>query len=176
MIIHHIRPFSTTKNIGEEYNSRISELPNDCYVVLTDGDTMFLTSDWGAQIEQIIKDNPHYSVITCMTNRIANPNHCVTGMFDNDSIMAHVIKAHELQLMHGTKCIDTVVAPGLLMIFHKSIWDKYKFKENSIIFDKQFSNDVIKGGGKIGLAKGLYMLHLYRYGKPNPTKYKAHLL
>lgn len=176
MIIHHIRPFATDKNIGKCYNKRISELPEDCYIALSDGDTMYLTSDWGVQIEQIIKDNPSYDVITCMTNRIANEAHCVPNMFDEDSILKHMFTALDLQITYGSQCIDTDVAPGLLMIFHKSIWHKHKFKENSIIFDRLFSNSVIKAGGKIGLAKGLYLLHLYRYGKPNPKKYKKHLL
>ena len=175
MEVRYITPFATDLNIGRAYNEAISELPEDCYVCLRDGDTMFLTSDWGLQIEQIIKSNPSFDLITCMTNRIAIKEHCVSGMFDEDSILRHVEKAKALQEFWGDIVTPTNVAPGLCMIFHKSLWHKYKFKENSIIFDKEFSKDVIKGNGRIGLAKGLYILHLYRYGKENPKKYKAHL-
>lgn len=175
MKIHHIRPFSTSGNIGKEYNDRINDLPDDCYIALTDGDCMYMVSDWGSHVESIIKNNQNYDIITCMTNRIGISNHCVPGMFDQDSVLSHVQKAKSLQEFWGDIVIKTHVAPGLCMIFHKSLWSKYKFKENSIIFDLEFSKDVIKGGGSIGLAKGLYMMHLYRYGKDKPKKYKAHL-
>lgn len=176
MIIHHISPFSCSKNIGLEYNERISELPNDCYIALSDGDALFLLPDWGTHIKDIIINNPQYGVITCMTNRLALEAHCVPNMFDCDSILEHVKTAHKLRQEFGNSCVETDIAPGLLMIFKKSLWEDIKFKENSIIFDKVFSREVIARGGKIGLAKGLYMLHLYRYGLKNPKLNINHLL
>lgn len=173
MIVHYLTPFSTAKNIGGEYNARISELPDDCYIVLRDGDTMFMLQNWGEQIEQIISQNPEYRVITCMANRLGVIDHCVPGMFGIDSIFQHIETAERI---YSTEVVPAKIAPGLCMIFHKSVWNKYKFVENSIFFDKVFSAKVLRDGGKIGLATGLYLLHLYRYNKPDPKHFTKHLL
>jgi hypothetical protein len=176
MKIHYITPFSSDGNIGKEYNERISELPDDCYIVLRDGDTMFLRSDFGKHIEQIILDNPDYKLITCMTNRIGLPGLCVKDMFDEYNLLKHLNKANELYEQNGTKVKPCLIAPGMLMIFHKSVWQKVKFKEKSIYFDKEFSAGVRRLKMTIGYATGLYLLHLYRMGKENPRVYKKHLL
>ena len=173
MKIHYISPFSTSNNIGGEYNNRISELPKNCYVVLRDCDTMFLNSDIGHRIEAIILANPEYQLITCMTNRIGLPYLCVDNMFDEPDIQKHLDLA---QTINGTNVYPCLVAPGMLMIFHKSVWEKVKFIENSIYFDRQFSQDVLDKGMSIGVATGLYLFHLYRFGKENPRNYTEHLL
>lgn len=175
MKIRYITPFATDKNIGKEYNAVIDELPDDCYVVLRDGDTLFLTSEWGKQIENIIKDNPNFDVITCKTNRITTSTSLEQGMFDITDMDKHVAKAKELQSKYGAKVEPCNIAPGLLMIFHKSVWYQVKFQEHSYIFDKQFSQQCREKGMRIGVAKGLYLFHLYRWGSLNPSKYISHL-
>lgn len=175
MIIHYITPFSTSNNIGKEYNERISELPSDSYVCLRDGDTMFLTPDWGNQIDAIIKDNQHYDVITCKTNRIGLDDLVALGM-DNSDMSKQIECATTVWDLFKTAVSPTPIAPGMLMIFHKSLWLKHKFVEKSIIFDKQFSDAVIKGGGKIGVALGLYVFHLYRWNSKAPKSDIKHLL
>lgn len=173
--IRYITPFALDKNIGKAYNEAISELPDDCFVVLRDGDTMFLTPYWGKQIECIIGMNPEFSLITCMTNRIGVRDCLLYGEFMDKPIEEQIKLAYTCWVDHKTDVKQTLVAPGMLMIFHKSLWLKHKFRENSIIFDRQFSNDVIRGGGKIGVAKGLYIFHLYRFGQENPQSYTNHL-
>jgi hypothetical protein len=173
--IRYVTPFALDKNIGKAYNEAISELPDDCFVVLRDGDTMFLTTEWGNQIEQIIKYNQDYDVITCMTNRIGVRECLLYSEFMDKPIEKQIEIAQTCWLDHKADVKQTLVAPGMLMIFHKSTWAKHKFRENSIIFDRQFSNDVIRSGGKIGVAKGLYIFHLYRFGQENPQSYTKHL-
>lgn len=175
MKIRYITPFASDKNIGREYNQVISELPDDCYVVLRDGDTMFLTHDWGKQIEEIILTNPEYDLITCMTNRIGNDKQCEEYMFNETNLDDHFYQAGVSRNINKTEVIPHTICPGMLMIFHKSLWNEIKFKENTIFFDKRFSEAVIKSGKKIGLAKGLYLLHLYRWGQEKPTNYIKHL-
>lgn len=172
MIIHYITPFSTAKNIGAEYNARISELPDDCFICLRDGDTMFLTPDWGSHIAKIITANPEYDLITCMTNRVGRKELCAPGMFNVESITDHVNYANSIK---SNNVIDCTMAPGYCMIFKKSVWERVKFKENSITFDKLFSFGVAKTGGKVGVATGLYLLHLYRWNQKYPQTYIKHL-
>jgi hypothetical protein len=71
---------------------------------------------------------------------------------------------------------------GLFMLFPKRLWNKHKFEEGSIMikkgakqgfFDFWFSDYVLKTG-RIGLAKGLYIFHLYRLFH-NDRKNKSHL-
>jgi hypothetical protein len=72
--------------------------------------------------------------------------------------------------------MPTGIAPGLCMIFHKQTWEMAGgFPENSITFDREFSA-MVRRFGKIGLAIGLYVLHLYRYGSDNPKKDINHLI
>lgn len=177
MKIRYITPFALDKNIGKAYNEAISELPDDCYVVLRDGDTMFLTPDWGKQIEEIIKNNPEYSLITCMTNRIGNDKQSYSGMFNEKNLDMHFkLAMFESKSIKRTEVIPHTICPGMLMIFHKSLWNEIKFQERTIFFDKRFSEKVLKSGRKIGLATGLYLLHLYRWGQEKPKDYIKHLM
>jgi len=173
--IRYITPYSADRNIGAAYNQAISELPDDCYIVIRDGDTMFLTPDWGRQIEQIIVANPEYSVITCMTNRLGLPECLVDGVMNDADIAGQIETAYSRWNDFGTSVKLAKVAPGMLMIFHKSVWGRCKFRENSIIFDREFSNSVLRSGGKIGIAQGFYIFHLYRYGMKKPQSYVSHL-
>lgn len=174
MKIRYITPFSFEKNIGKALNESIEELPDDCFVVCRDGDTLFLTPDWGTQIRDIIEANPEYHIIGCMTNRLAIPQQLVPGMFDEADIGKHIETAIRLQ-EHGTEILESNMAAGLCLIFHKSVWQKCKFKENTVIFDRIFCIDAKLKGFNIGIAKGLYIFHIYRWNKPNPQHYKDHL-
>jgi len=175
MTIHYITPFAQDLNIGKEYNERISEL-SDGYIVLRDYDTLLFPKSCN-HIADIIKANPDFELITCLTNRIGVHLHCVQDMFNEDSILAHQNKASELWDRFRTEIMETGIAPGLCMIFHKSLWERIGgFKENSITFDREFSTDAKRSGARIGLAKGLYVFHLYRYPHKNAKIYTQHLL
>lgn len=176
MKIRYITPFAADKNIGKSYNEAISELSDDCFVCIRDGDTMFLTPDWGKQIEEIILANPDYSLITCMTNRIGNDKQSVNTMFHEFDLNKHHQEAVSRSKALRTEVIPHTICPGMLMIFHKSLWQEIKFEEKTIFFDKRFSEAVIKSGRKIGLATGLYLLHLYRWGQDKPKDYIKHLM
>lgn len=175
MTITFLTPFDLTgsKNIGKAYNEAIEAAPDE-YICLRDGDTIFMIPDWGIQIKEIIETNPDYDIIGCMTNRLAIPQQLVPGMFDEPDIGKHLETAENLQQFR-TEVFKSNMAAGLCLIFHKSVWQKCKFKENTVIFDRIFCIDAKLKGFNIGIAKGLYLLHLYRYGKENPQHYKDHL-
>lgn len=174
MKIHFISPFSQTVNIGGEYNARINELPDDCYICLRDQDTLPLLPDFGVQIHDLITNNPNFDSFTCMTNRVGIAEHCVPGMFDEADITKHIAKAEELRAI--TTVESTLICTGYCMIFHKSVWQKYKFRENLIAFDIEWSRRLMFYGLKIGLAKGIYLLHLYRFLSDNPQMERSHFL
>lgn len=182
MKIRYITPFSTESkfgypNIGGEYNQVISELPDDCWIVLRDGDTMFLHPKFGNIISAIIKYNEGFDLIGAMTNRVAVKSQLVDEVISDDGDIAnHISIAHKLWRDFLDHVEPTDLAAGLCMIFHKSTWQKVGgFPEYDITFDRVFSDKVIKAGGKIGIAKGLYLFHLYRWGEKNPQQSIKHL-
>lgn len=179
MKIHYLTPFATDKNIGREYNERIAELPEDCWICVRDGDTLFLRSDWGNQIEEIIKRNgTNFKLISCVTNRLRADHQLYKRRFSFDAnISNHVDIANELYYTHKYEVEATSYVAGLCLIFHKSTWNEVKFREHSILFDKEFNTDIRAkfGGNPIGIAKGLYLFHLYRWGQQDPYNYTAHL-
>lgn len=180
MKIHYITPYSTIKNYGGEFNDRISELPNDSWICLRDGDTMFLNHDWGKQIQDvIIKHGDKYQLIGCMTNRVNRRHQLVNGIFNSDWDIQHHYSISKV--LHEND-YDTVIdvtsksrLAGLFMLFHKSTWEKCKFVENNRRFDDLFCRDIINKGGKLGLMKGLYLFHWYRGWSNDPTNDFIHL-
>lgn len=177
MRIHYITPFATDKNIGKEYNARIKELPDDCYIVLRDGDTLFMNSDWGNQIADIIKSNPNYQIIGAMTNRLGVSDQLFEGKISENSNINYHINIAEQAKIFKTLVRPTNLVAAMCMIFHKSIWDELGgFKEDSIFFDKEFCKSAIAKNMNIGVALGLYIFHLYRWGQDKPQFYKKHLL
>jgi hypothetical protein len=178
MKIHYITPFATDKNIGREYNARIEELPDDCWIVLRDGDTLFLTPNWGAQIEAIIqRHKDSFGVISCVTNRLRGLHQLHNHTFSEcGDISKHVNIANALQEDYFDEVQSTDSIAGLCMIFSKETWKAHPFKENTLKFDSLFCSAIRKAGGKIGIAKGLYLFHLYRWGKEHPADYIDHLI
>lgn len=181
MRIRYISPFATDKNIGREYNEVISELPDDSYVVIRDGDVMFLTHDWGNIINRIIQENPDFDIIGCATNRLGLDHQVVKVMFDKENMGEHIWTA-DLFSEGGAyyRCTQHNMVAGMLMIFKKSLWKELGgFTENpqkARIFDKLFCIKAKKSGKKIGVSCALYVFHLYRWGKDNPKHYDKHLL
>ncbi len=177
MEIRFITPYSQTIDIGGEYNKAVSELPEDCYICLRDGDTLFLNPHWGSHIKQIIEANPEIGLIGCMTNRLRHTNQLYGGkLSDNFDIQNHFSIATELEAQFGTQVERTQLIAGLCLIFHKSLWNKVKFRERDLCFDTEFCRDVARKGIKIGIAKGLYLFHSYRLWSDQPLKEKAHLM
>ena len=171
-MIYHITPFCTG-NIGKGINEMISLLPDDAWICLRDQDTLLFDGS-GELIEQIVANNSDYSLIGCKTNRLGTKGQLIPNMYDNDSITAH--RQTFLDLFSFVVSPVSHVLAGVFMLFPKSVWEKVGgFKEKSIHFDIEFTNAVRKKGGKVGIAQGLYVLHMYRWGKPDARNYTKHL-
>jgi GT2 family glycosyltransferase len=180
MKIHYSTPFSTEKNIGKAYNEFMETVPEGDFVCLRDGDTLFLRPDWGKQIDAIIKDNAHkFKLISCVTNRLRADHQLYNNRFSNDgNISNHLNIANDLYEMYYDEVLPTSYVAGLCLIFNKDTWKAVGgFRENSILFDKEFNTDIRAkfGGNPIGIAKGLYLFHLYRWGSKDPYNDTQHL-
>lgn len=170
-------PYSREKNIGKALNEFCAMVPGDSWIVLQDGDIMYLTDYWGTQIEDIISMNADFDLIGCMTNRLKSNHQLYLGKFSDDSdIRNHIVIAEQLH-SSDYDTVEQTEKPiaGMFMLFPKRTWIKYQFKENTPTFDTHFSRSILRSGGKIGIAKGLYVFHKYRMGKPDPKINDKHL-
>ena len=179
MKIHYSTPFSTEKNIGKAYNEFMELVPDGDWVCIMDGDVLRLLPDWGNQIESIIRNNTQFKLIGCMTNRLRANHQLYRNTFSNEpNIDYHVRVAALLQHEYSYKVEATSYVAGLCLIFSKDTWKAVGgFRENSILFDKEFNTDIRAkfGGNPIGIAKGLYLFHLYRWGSKDPYNDTQHL-
>lgn len=132
---------------------------------------MFLQPDWAGHIESIVDNCSNFHLIGCMTNRLGL-RHQLHGseVSDNPNISDHIEIAKQLKLRYGNQVVASEgTIAGLLMLFPKSLWAMGRFpdglKVGNAFIDYHFCQSAIKNGFKIGIAKGLYIFHLYRMGK-----------
>jgi GT2 family glycosyltransferase len=176
-MIHYFTPYCPEKRLGHIHNYYCSLVPDDDWICIMDPDVMFLQPDTQAHIAKIIEQHGNdWDILGCMTNRIGVPDQIFTPSgFDNVNIAIHQNYAKEIYYSYLDKIVDTKLVAGFLILFKKSLWNKIKFQEG-INFDIKFCEAVKAQGGRIGIMKGIYVLHLYRFGQKNPKSYKKHLL
>lgn len=181
MKIHYSNPYSSNKNIGKALNDFCALIPDGDWICLQDGDIMYLTPDWGKQIDEVVKTHGStYSLFGCYTNRLGRTIQRHDGLFsDNFNIKHHYDIAVKREQAHWREVVDvtrTKRIAGMFMLFPKSLWNKIKFEENCPNFDDKFSQAVIEIGGKLGLLKGLYVFHCYRLWAKHPNHERHHLI
>ena len=163
-MIHFIQPYSYELNIGKAYNEAIGPLYG--WICITDQDTLKFEG-FAQHVKEIVDNAQEDYIITCRTNRLRKDNTNVLMNFYEDSdIWNHYYKFNELWECFGAE-LEPTKEPiaGVFMLFHKSAWEKVKFVENAINFDRLFTDMCKREGFKPYLAKGLYIFHLYRWGK-----------
>jgi hypothetical protein len=169
-----------TGDIGGGLNAAIEPLPDDAWICVRDGDTLFLTPDWGKQVEQVVAENGwRYELMSCVTNRLRAAYQLHEGQISNVADIGHHIDiAHRRWVEFGPmiRPIDRGPVAGMFLLFRKATWKRHPFEPRSIYFDQRFTTMVRAHGGKVGVAWGIYLFHLYRWGQPNPSEYKGHLI
>ncbi len=177
-MIYYLSPFNSQKQIGKSHNEHCRLVINDDdWICITDSDVLFLRPDTKAQIEEIINiHGDKFQVFGCLTNRIASPHQQLAGFSENTDIQYHKRLADKCFNENYSEVKETDInVAGFLMIFQKKTWNKYKFSDNSIRFDSEFTDKVKADGGKLGIMQGVYVFHDYRLGQPNPMYYIDHL-
>lgn len=177
MNVYHGTPWRTG-DIGGGINAFVETLPADAWVCIRDGDTLFLTPDWGAQIERVIEQHgARYAVIGAMTNRLRSPYQLHGGVISQDPDISHHREIALTRRDEFGASVREVPGPvaGMCLIFNRRTWERTPFEPRSIYFDKQFSNAVREAGGRLGVAQGLYLFHLYRWGCEDPANHTEHL-
>lgn len=172
-------PYSTEKNLGRAYNHEMSMIPDGDAACFMDGDTMFLTHDYGHIIEQYANAFPN-SVLTCWTNRI----HPLAKGQLRDDIRSSDINDH-LDVKQGFTSATRLEGPisGFCLVVPKSVWKSHRFAEvntyrpgepNLLGVDNEWTNKIRNAGVPIYRMDGLYVWHTYRL--KSDGKDKSHLL
>ena len=183
MKVHHITPGRSDLNFGKAINDLIKGLPNEDWIVLRDIDTVpLLHKEFIWQCEQIALTTP-YDLISCMTNRIGLKHQLYKGIFSEDfNMLNHKEIAKELYNNHKLEVVKSKgMVAGVMMMFSVKTWKRVNgFNEGAIkiggaFIDYLFCRKVLRIGGKIGIAKGIYLFHAYRMGEQNPRKQRKHL-
>lgn len=176
-MVHYLTPFDTSKRIGYAHNEAVKTVTDpEAWICLRDADTMFLTPDFGNIVERAIIDHgANYQLFGCLTNRLGVKHQLLNGTIsDNADISHHITMAESIKSNDEVR--DCNLVAGMFMLFHRKTWDLVGGFDESIQFDILFSEKVIKAGGRLGIIQSLYLLHLYRWGKPNPQMCYEHLI
>jgi GT2 family glycosyltransferase len=165
MNIYYSNPYSTSKNFGKAINDFCRLVPNDNdWIVIQDGDIIYLTSDWGNRIEKALEmEGDKFGLVSCYTNKLRNTNQLHRGKFNfSNNLEEH----YEIAITYdqtGIIDIGKLNVAGFFMAFKKSTWIACKgFDENTRVFDTIFNNKVRALGMKVGLIRSLYVYHAYR--------------
>lgn len=182
--VHHITPGRADLNYGKAINDVIEFLPDDDWICLRDIDTLPLHHRVFFQQCEDIANAREFDLISCKTNRIGVVhqlhNHKISNNFD---IKHHLQIAYERYEHYGSSVVESCgLVAGVMMLFSKKTWeDAGRFREGGVqvdgsFLDYIFSSTVEKIGGRIGIAKGIYMFHIYREWADNTRMGYKHLL
>lgn len=157
------------KDIGWVYNKYMELLASDeDWVCFLDHDAMFTTTDWFAQLEDIIAENPEYGLLSAITNRTGNTEQKVANIdYDNNDICYHRRIGTMAQEQNRTTVTDvskTRSISGVVMLVKKAVWMKAGgFASGFLKVDNDFHQRVVNVGEKVGIMKGVYVYHWYRF-------------
>lgn len=178
-MIQIFKPFSVTKNLGQAYNQSMALLPDDAWGCLMDGDTMFLTPDYGSILWGYTERFPDTGLFTCWTGRGHSlcDHQVLNGKTsENANIRDHISIAQEQKkkLYKATELKKEV--SGFLMMIKKSTWNEIKFSDfpgQCLGVDNDYCWRLLDRGKKILRMDGLYIWHTYRLA--NGVHDKSHL-
>lgn len=190
MNIHHITPGRSNLNYGNAINDIVKCLPDEDWICLRDIDTMPSYHEvFFKQVEDISKTD--FALVGCMTNRLGLKNQLINEIFSENTDWKHhrAIGKREYA-KHGSKVrimdfkkerIADCVG-GVMLLFPKKIWKEVGgFREGQMLtdggfIDWHFSKAIIEKGYKVGIAEGIYMIHMYRPDAANPKSAIQHLI
>ena len=180
-MIYYATPYSSDKSLVESYNAIYDRLyPNDWGCIL-DGDAMFTTRTFGHQIESVIKANEStYKVFTCMTNRVANNQQLVSGTWNNNDMNYHREigdKVWDDWFNIVDDITNSSLFSGVMVLMQAKTWneiypDIVKSGYTMLGVDNEIHKQARAKGYKVGLMRGIYVMHYYRNGNKSD---KGHL-
>jgi len=178
-MIHILKPYSVTKNLGQAYNEAMKLLPDDSWGCLMDLDTMFLTPDAGSILWGYTERYPDTGLFTCWTGRghSLSTHQVLNGKTnENDRMRDHIKIAQERKQSLWKVTVLNREVSGFLMMIKKSTWNQIKFSEwpgRCLGVDNDYCWRLLEAGKSIARMDGLYVWHTYRL--ENGVHDKSHL-
>lgn len=183
-MIYYFSPYSVIKNLGEAYNQHVQLIGDDDTAVLTDGDTCWLTPDYGMVISEYVKQYPD-AVLTCWTNRI---NEKAEQQWphdrDNSDMRFHLNCALLVQSQPLSVTALHGFVSGFCLVVPKKVWNQHKFAEKQVYEDRgphnllgvdnDWTNRIRAAGVPVLRMNNVYMWHTYRLLTGDADK--SHLL
>lgn len=166
-------PYSLEKNLGKAYNEEMAMIPEGQAACFIDGDTMFLTPDYGHILHEYANKYPD-AVLTCWTNRIHELSKGQRRTYNNEENRNDIIYNVNVAIsLKGDKTTSAISGPvsGFLLVVPKSVWHQHKFTEenkynpgqpNLLGVDNDFTNRVRAAGVPVLKMNGLLVWHSYR--------------
>lgn len=179
MNVYYSNPFSIEKNFGKAINDFVSLVPsgND-WVVIQDGDIIYLTPDWGKRIHDALTlDGDKFGLVGCYTSRLRGLHQLHERKISNNHNMVCHYDIAKTYNEPGIQDIGNLGIAGFFMAFKKSTWERAGgFKENTYVFDTEFNRSVRALGMRLGLIRSLYVYHSYRiWANHDPANNYQHL-
>lgn len=173
--IHYITPARSDKKYGLAINDIVKHLPDSDWICLRDIDTIPLNhAELIPQLEQIVREHGGtYDCFGAITNDLGLNYQLNQGrLLRTYDLEEHRAITYQLREKFGTQVDPNrhYHIGGFFMLFSKKIWDKVggfvdEVYKDGHFFDYHFCKAIKKSGGKIGIAKGVYIYHFCRYGK-----------
>lgn len=164
MQVHHIIPFRIDKDLGKAYNEACAMVPDGDWIALRDYDTMLLTPDAGKILHDYASRGEE-CLYTCYTNRCHATSRQLYAQMNmsNPDIKWHIEIAQRMANDCGLLKISGNIS-GFLMMFPKSLWVKYPFKEGigCLGVDTSHWQTLAKNNVPMYIITGLYVFHIYR--------------
>jgi len=158
------------KNLYQAYDNCMNLIKDDDIAIFMDHDCMNMQPFWFVQIEEIIKENPDFGLLTCMTNRVNQPmQRVINPISDNSDIMFWRKVAEQASTDHWGEVnwinpkMEHRLISGLMMVIRKSTWNKIKPLRNRLLgLDNEIHRKIDDLGMKVGIMKGVVCFHWYR--------------
>jgi len=175
-MIWYFTPYATDKNYFKAIDAYMKVVPENDWVCLRDGDTMFLYSDFGHKLQGYIDRYPNTGLFTCVTNRCHYTcQQLNTTAFEERDIVWQKRIADRVfsDKQYKVKEVDRRIA-GHMMMIKKSTWTKIRAEvERKVIaqgkkilgVDTKICNAILKYGLKIRIMEGFYLFHFLRFDK-----------
>jgi GT2 family glycosyltransferase len=177
VFIHNI-PWNSDKNIGIAYNEMMERARSDEWILFTDYDAMFLCSNYGAQIQKVIDDNPEYGLFYSLTGKIGCTWQQARGIdWKIDDIVYYRELAKKQWDKYGSEVENVseknMGGSGFLILLKKDTWNKTgPFYDRGLLdVDWRYFSQAKKAGIKIGLMKGILLYHYYRGTSSNDVSH-----
>ena len=188
-MIHYITPGHSDLNLGREINNYVKLVPDNDYICLRDIDTMPAYHEvFFKQCEDLTKTN--FGLIGCKTNRLGLKHHLLHGEKQENSdwkfhreigkkryeVFGSEVQEMDFNLQEMSHSIG-----GVFMFFPKVTWkavggfDEGGVSINNYFIDYLFTKKVIQAGLRIGIALGIYMIHMYRPDAKDTRTYTHHV-